>query len=74
MTFRVVIPARYAATRLPGKPLVDIAGKPMIQHVYERALESGAEQVVIATDSEKIEEADLDRYILEKYIRIKTQP
>jgi len=57
MTFRVVIPARYAATRLPGKPLVDIAGKPMIQHVYERALESGAEQVVIATDSPLIEEA-----------------
>lgn len=57
MTFRVVIPARYAATRLPGKPLVDIAGKPMIQHVYERALESGAGQVVIATDSPLIEEA-----------------
>lgn len=57
MSFRVVIPARYAATRLPGKPLVDIAGKPMIQHVYERALESGAEQVVIATDSSLIEEA-----------------
>lgn len=57
MTFRVIIPARYAATRLPGKPLVDIAGKPMIQHVYERALESGAEQVVIATDSPLIEEA-----------------
>lgn len=57
MTFRVVIPARYAATRLPGKPLLDIAGKPMIQHVYERALESGAEQVVIATDSALIEAA-----------------
>jgi len=57
VSFRVVIPARYAATRLPGKPLIDIAGKPMIQHVYERAMESGAEQVVIATDSEKIEEA-----------------
>ena len=57
MTFRVVIPARYAATRLPGKPLSDIVGKPMIQHVYERAMESGAEQVVIATDSPLIEEA-----------------
>lgn len=57
MSFRVVIPARYAATRLPGKPLVDIAGKPMIQHVYERALESGAKQVVIATDSSLIEQA-----------------
>ena len=57
MTFRVVIPARYAATRLPGKPLVDIAGKPMIQHVYERAQESGADQVVIATDSSLIEKS-----------------
>lgn len=57
MTFRVIIPARYAATRLPGKPLVDICGKPMIQHVYERALESGAGQVVIATDSAQIEAA-----------------
>ncbi|MDT8384161.1 MAG: 3-deoxy-manno-octulosonate cytidylyltransferase [Gammaproteobacteria bacterium] len=57
MTFRVIIPARYAATRLPGKPLVDICGKPMIQHVYERALESGADQVVIATDSAQIEAA-----------------
>lgn len=57
MTFRVVIPARFAATRLPGKPLLDIAGKPMIQHVYERAMESGAAQVVIATDSPQIEDA-----------------
>lgn len=54
MSFSVVIPSRFASTRLPGKPLLDIAGKPMIQHVYERALESGAEQVVIATDSENI--------------------
>ncbi len=57
MTFRIVIPARYAATRLPGKPLLDIAGKPMIQHVYERAMESGAEQVIIATDSALIAKA-----------------
>jgi len=55
--FSVIIPARYAATRLPGKPLLDIAGKPMIQHVYERALESGAAQVIIATDSPQIEVA-----------------
>lgn len=55
--FRVVIPARYASARLPGKPLLDIAGKPMIQHVYERAQLSGAEQVVIATDDERIETA-----------------
>jgi 3-deoxy-manno-octulosonate cytidylyltransferase (CMP-KDO synthetase) len=48
--FRVVIPARYASTRLPGKALVTIAGKPMIQWVYERACASGAREVLIATD------------------------
>ena len=52
--YKIVIPARYASTRLPGKPLLDIHGKPMIQHVYERAQEAGASEVVIATDSEKI--------------------
>lgn len=57
MKFTVVIPARFASTRLPGKPLLDIAGKPMIQHVYERAVESGAERVIIATDEPKIETA-----------------
>jgi 3-deoxy-manno-octulosonate cytidylyltransferase (CMP-KDO synthetase) len=54
MSFVVVIPARYASTRLPGKPLVDIAGKPMVQHVWERALQSKAAQVVVATDDERI--------------------
>jgi 3-deoxy-manno-octulosonate cytidylyltransferase (CMP-KDO synthetase) len=54
--FKVVIPARYASTRLPGKPLIEIAGKPMIQHVYERACESGAGEVVIATDDQRIAE------------------
>lgn len=57
MPFTVVIPARYASTRLPGKPLADIAGKPMIQHVYERACESDADRVVIATDDSRIREA-----------------
>ncbi|MBO6849966.1 MAG: 3-deoxy-manno-octulosonate cytidylyltransferase, partial [Marinobacter sp.] len=57
MSFTVVIPARYASTRLPGKPLADIAGKPMIRHVYERAGESAASRVVIATDDERIESA-----------------
>lgn len=52
--FHVIIPVRYEAVRLPGKPLLDIAGKPLIQHVYERALESCPESVVIATDSEQI--------------------
>lgn len=46
--FKVVIPARYASTRLPGKPLLNIAGKPMIAHVCERAVEAGAEDIVVA--------------------------
>ncbi|MBI3576228.1 MAG: 3-deoxy-manno-octulosonate cytidylyltransferase [Gammaproteobacteria bacterium] len=53
----VIIPARYASTRLPGKPLLDIAGKPMIQHVYERACESGASSVTVATDDARIRAA-----------------
>lgn len=54
MRFKVVIPARYASQRLPGKPLVQIAGRPMLAHVYENALASGADEVVIATDDERI--------------------
>lgn len=54
MRFHVVIPARYASTRLPGKPLLEIAGKPMIQHVVERACASGATQVLVATDDDRI--------------------
>lgn len=57
MSFYVVIPARYASTRLPGKPLLDIGGKPMLQHVYERARRSGAKQVIVATDDARIEAA-----------------
>ncbi|KEQ13197.1 3-deoxy-manno-octulosonate cytidylyltransferase [Endozoicomonas numazuensis] len=52
--FTVVIPARFNSSRLPGKPLADICGKPMIQHVYERACESRATRVIIATDNERI--------------------
>jgi 3-deoxy-manno-octulosonate cytidylyltransferase (CMP-KDO synthetase) len=52
--FRVVIPARYASTRLPGKALLPIAGKPLVQWVYERACASGAAEVLIATDDERI--------------------
>jgi len=52
--FHVVIPARFAASRLPGKPLLVIAGRPMIQWVWERASASGAASVVIATDDERI--------------------
>ena len=55
--FVVVIPARYASTRLPGKPLREINGKPMIEHVYRRGRESCARDVVIATDDERIAEA-----------------
>jgi 3-deoxy-manno-octulosonate cytidylyltransferase (CMP-KDO synthetase) len=55
--FIVVIPSRYASQRLPGKPLRDINGKPMIQHVYERGKESSARDVVVATDDQRIAEA-----------------
>ena len=57
--FRAVIPARFGSTRLPGKPLIDLGGRPMIQHVHERVLASGAAEVVIATDDERIRAAAL---------------
>ncbi|MFQ2755143.1 3-deoxy-manno-octulosonate cytidylyltransferase [Aeromonas caviae] len=57
MSFVVVIPARYASTRLPGKPLADIHGKPMVQHVVEKALQSGADRVIVATDDERVQQA-----------------
>ena len=57
MAFIVLIPARLASSRLPGKPLVDIGGKPMIQHVYERAVQSKADEVFIVTDAVDIQEA-----------------
>ncbi|QTH12788.1 3-deoxy-manno-octulosonate cytidylyltransferase [Pseudomonas corrugata] len=55
--FTVVIPSRFASTRLPGKPLLSIAGKPMIQHVWEQACRSSARRVVVATDDQRIVEA-----------------
>lgn len=55
--FHVIIPARFASTRLPGKPLLDIAGKPMIQHVWEQACRSDAASVTIATDDQRIADA-----------------
>ncbi len=55
MKFTVIIPARYASSRLPRKPLLDIAGKPMIQHVWEKAQLAGASRVIIATDHPEIE-------------------
>lgn len=60
MTFHIIIPARFESTRLPGKPLLDIAGKPMIQHVYERAMEAGAASVTVATDNLRVEEVVRD--------------
>jgi 3-deoxy-manno-octulosonate cytidylyltransferase (CMP-KDO synthetase) len=57
MSFTVLIPARYASTRLPGKPLADIAGKPMVVRVAERAQGAGAARVVVATDDERIRTA-----------------
>ncbi len=52
--FSVVVPARFASTRLPGKPLAQIAGKPMIAHVAQRASQSGAAEVIVATDDERV--------------------
>ena len=57
MTFHVIIPARYASTRFPGKPLADLKGKPMVVHVCERAAQSGAQGVHVATDDERIAQA-----------------
>jgi len=55
--YKIVIPARYASSRLPGKPLLKIAGKPMIQHTYERAKQCMAGDIVIATDDQRIADA-----------------
>ena len=54
LAFHVVIPARIASTRLPGKPLLEIGGKPMVVRVAEQAKQSGAQQIIIATDHEPI--------------------
>lgn len=57
MPYSIVIPARFAATRLPGKPLREIAGKPLLQYVYECAQRTEARQIIIATDDERIRQA-----------------
>lgn len=57
MTFSVVIPARYASSRLPAKPLADLAGKPMVVRVLERCQQSDASRVLVATDDERIASA-----------------
>lgn len=59
MSFKVVIPARWASTRLPGKPLAEIAGRPMIAHVWERACRSRAAEVIIASDDDRVLDAAL---------------
>ncbi|MDH5301538.1 MAG: 3-deoxy-manno-octulosonate cytidylyltransferase [Gammaproteobacteria bacterium] len=56
MSYSIVIPARYASTRLPAKPLRDIHGKPLVQHVFECAKKSGADDIIIATDDDRIAE------------------
>ena len=55
--FKIVIPARYASTRLPGKPLLDLGGKPMVVRVAERARQAGAEEVWVATDHPEVRAA-----------------
>lgn len=60
MKFSVIIPARYHSTRLPAKPLLDIVGKPMIQHVWEQAKRTQAQRVVVATDDPRIEQVVRD--------------
>ena len=57
MKFQVIIPARYASSRFPGKPLADLGGKPMVIRVCERAAKSGAAAVYVATDDERIASA-----------------
>ncbi|NJD33006.1 MAG: 3-deoxy-manno-octulosonate cytidylyltransferase [Gammaproteobacteria bacterium] len=74
MAFHVVIPARYASTRLPGKPLLDIGGRPMIQRVVERACASGAGEVLVATDDARIAAAVRDARRPDHSIAVMTDP
>jgi 3-deoxy-manno-octulosonate cytidylyltransferase (CMP-KDO synthetase) len=72
--FHVVIPARYASTRLPGKPLLDIGGRTMIQRVVEQAAASGADEVIVATDDARIAAAVHDPRRSSASIAIMTDP
>jgi 3-deoxy-manno-octulosonate cytidylyltransferase (CMP-KDO synthetase) len=60
MSFKVVIPARYASTRLPAKAVQEIAGRPMLQWVIRAAERSGADQILVATDDERVAQIALD--------------
>ena len=74
MSFHVVIPARYGSTRLPGKPLLDIGGKPMVQHVVERACASAAASVTVATDDARVAQAVSDPREPGRDIAVLTDP
>jgi len=73
MAFHVVIPARHASTRLPAKPLLELGGRPMIQWVIEAALRSGAQDVLVATDDERIAAAAVDPRVPERSLAIMTR-
>ena len=60
MSFKVVIPARYGSARLPAKPLLNLGGRPMIQWVIDAAMQSGADEVIVATDDERIAAVAID--------------
>lgn len=74
MPFHVVIPARYASTRLPGKPLLDIGGVPMVQRVVERACASSAAEVLVATDDERIAVVVSDPRAPGRVVAVMTDP
>ena len=74
MAFHVVIPARHASTRLPGKPLLDIGGRPMIQRVVEQAAASRADEVVVATDDDRIAQTVRDPRRAGAAIAVMTDP
>jgi 3-deoxy-manno-octulosonate cytidylyltransferase (CMP-KDO synthetase) len=74
VTFHVVIPARYASARLPGKPLLDIGGRPMVQRVVEQACASGADRVIVATDDTRIAAAVRDPRGRQHAIAVMTEP
>ena len=72
MSFKVVIPARYASTRLPAKPLLEIGGKPMIQWVIAAALQSRADEVLVATDDARIAGACADPRNVQRSLAVMT--